>query len=193
MILFLWTLKRKQRSQRSLKVKEGQLEEVEGKLLEEKEQVISRVEKVLKGKSLMMLQRVMMKKQQTMSKMDFEYQLLGRMEGKDIDVYKLIKADGSSSCHGTIQAFLRRLDRQDLKNLFSLIQESFRDHPPKGHDLVHTLFINGTPMEINMLVEKKYPLIKELLEKILNLQLEAEEESTMAFELIKFIKSLLEE
>ncbi|GKB69352.1 hypothetical protein Tco_0930764 [Tanacetum coccineum] len=53
--------------------------------------------------------------------------------------------------------------------------------------------MNGTPMEINMLVEKKYPLIKELLEKVLNLQLEAEEESTMAFELIKFIKSLLEE
>ncbi|GJR98103.1 hypothetical protein Tco_0270277 [Tanacetum coccineum] len=42
-------------------------------------------------------------------------------------------------------------------------------------------------------LEKKYPLVKELLEKMLNLQLEAEEESTMAFELIKFIKSLLEE
>ncbi|GKF87802.1 hypothetical protein Tco_0258679 [Tanacetum coccineum] len=51
--------------------------------------------------------------------------------------------------------------------------------------------MDSTPMEINMLVEKKYPLIKELLEKMLNLQLEAEEESTMAFELIKFIKSIL--
>ncbi|GJX67080.1 hypothetical protein Tco_0302807 [Tanacetum coccineum] len=58
---------------------------------------------------------------------------------------------------------------------------------------IHTLFMDGTPMEINILVEKKYPLIKELLEKMLNLQLEAEEESTMAFELIKFIKSMLEE
>ncbi|GJS49595.1 guanine deaminase [Tanacetum coccineum] len=35
--------------------------------------------------------------------------------------------------------------------------------------------MDSTPMEINMLVEKKYPLIKELLEKMLNLQLEAEE------------------
>ncbi|GKB27309.1 hypothetical protein Tco_0866710 [Tanacetum coccineum] len=34
---------------------------------------------------------------------------------------------------------------------------------------VYTLFMDGTPMEINMLVEKKYPLIKELLEKMLNL------------------------
>ncbi|GKB62917.1 hypothetical protein Tco_0919103 [Tanacetum coccineum] len=41
---------------------------------------------------------------------------------------------------------------------------------------VHTLFMDGTPMEINMLVEKKYPLIKKLLKKMLNLQLEAEEE-----------------
>ncbi|GJX20028.1 putative reverse transcriptase domain-containing protein [Tanacetum coccineum] len=58
---------------------------------------------------------------------------------------------------------------------------------------IHTLFMDGNPLEIIMLVEKKYLLIKELLEKMLNLQLEAEEESTMAFELIKFIKSLLEE
>ncbi|GKA80223.1 hypothetical protein Tco_0786819 [Tanacetum coccineum] len=89
------------------------------------------------------------------------------------------EADGSSSYHGELQAFLRRLDRQDLNDLYSC-----------G---VHTLFMDGTPMEINMLVEKKYPLIKELLEKMLNLQLEAEEESTMAFKLIKFIKSMLEE
>ncbi|GJV27437.1 hypothetical protein Tco_1383885 [Tanacetum coccineum] len=44
-----------------------------------------------------------------------------------------------------------------------------------GRDKVHTLFMDGTPMEINMLVDKKYPLINELLEKMLNLQLEAKE------------------
>nr|GEU94553.1 putative reverse transcriptase domain-containing protein [Tanacetum cinerariifolium] len=103
--------------------------------------------------------------------MSWEYQLLGKIEAKDMEVCKLTRADGSSSYHGNIQAFLRRLDKQDLNDLFSLVQER----------------------EINMLVEKKYPLIKELLKKMLNLQLEAEEESTMAFELIKFIKSLLEE
>ncbi|GJZ50129.1 hypothetical protein Tco_0604319 [Tanacetum coccineum] len=42
-------------------------------------------------------------------------------------------------------------------------------------------------------IEKKILLIKELLEKMLNLQLEAKEESIMAFELIKLIKSMLEE
>ncbi|GJY68276.1 hypothetical protein Tco_0471258 [Tanacetum coccineum] len=104
-----------------------------------------------------------------------------------------LRSDGSSSYHGDTQAFLRRLTRQDLNDLYMLVQERFQDHPLEGHDLVHTLFMDGKPMKINMLVKKKYPLIKELLEKMLNLQLEAEEESTMAFELIKFIKSLLEE
>ncbi|GJR79259.1 zf-CCHC domain-containing protein [Tanacetum coccineum] len=46
---------------------------------------------------------------------------------------------------------------------------------------------------INMLVEKKYPLKKEILEKMINLKIEAEEESTMAHELIKFIKSQIAE
>ncbi|GJX16929.1 hypothetical protein Tco_0217761 [Tanacetum coccineum] len=36
-------------------------------------------------------------------------------------------------------------------------------------------------------VEKRYPLIKEMLKKMLNWKLEAEAESTMAFELLKFI------
>ncbi|GJX58251.1 putative ribonuclease H-like domain-containing protein [Tanacetum coccineum] len=58
---------------------------------------------------------------------------------------------------------------------------------------VHSVFLIDTPMEINMLVEKKYPLKKEILEKMINLKLQAEEESTMAFELIKFTRSQIEE
>ncbi|GKF43629.1 hypothetical protein Tco_0130181 [Tanacetum coccineum] len=117
------------------------------------------------------------------------------MEAKDMYVYKLTRANGSSSYHGDTQAFLRKLNKKDLNDLYMLVQERFQDHPHEGHDFcgVHTLFMDGTLMEINMLVEKKYPLIKELQEKMLNLQLETEEESTMAFELIKFIKSLLKE
>ncbi|GKC49354.1 hypothetical protein Tco_1072099 [Tanacetum coccineum] len=161
---------------------------------------------------------------------DWEYQLLSQVGGKDFEVYKLTRANGSASYHGNIQAFLRRLDREDLSTLYRLVQERFQDHSLEGRDLllwgdlrmifdpdkkddiwmnqldwkllkwklhencgVHTLFMDGTPMQINMLVEKKYPLIKDLLEKMLNLQLEAEEESTMAFELLKFIKSQIEE
>ncbi|GJT75233.1 hypothetical protein Tco_1041958 [Tanacetum coccineum] len=46
---------------------------------------------------------------------------------------------------------------------------------------------------INMLVDKKYPLKKEILKKMINLKIEAEEESDMASELIKFIKSQIAE
>ncbi|GJU60823.1 hypothetical protein Tco_1238589 [Tanacetum coccineum] len=58
---------------------------------------------------------------------------------------------------------------------------------------VHTLLMDGTLTYFNMLVEKRYPLIKEMLEKMLNWKLEAKAESTMAFELLKFIKSQLED
>ncbi|GKC89338.1 hypothetical protein Tco_1149987, partial [Tanacetum coccineum] len=46
---------------------------------------------------------------------------------------------------------------------------------------------------INMLVDKKYPLKKEILKKMTNLKIEAEEEIDMASELIKFIKSQIAE
>ncbi|GKF10052.1 hypothetical protein Tco_0047978, partial [Tanacetum coccineum] len=67
---------------------------------------------------------------------NWEYQLLGKMEEKDMYVYKLTRVDGSSSYHGDTQAFLRRLDRQDLNNLYRLVHERFQYHPLEGHDLL---------------------------------------------------------
>ncbi|GKA21219.1 hypothetical protein Tco_0701208 [Tanacetum coccineum] len=46
---------------------------------------------------------------------------------------------------------------------------------------------------IHMLVEKKYPLRKEVLMHMLKLKLESKEDNTMALELIRFIKKLLAE
>ncbi|GJW58866.1 hypothetical protein Tco_0105597 [Tanacetum coccineum] len=159
-----------------------------------------------------------------------EYILLGMTEAKDSKVCKITRANGSSSFHGDIQAMLRRHDRQDLIQHYSLVQERFKHHPLEGHDLdlwgdlrmifdpnekddiwlnqqywellrwtlheyidVHSLFLDGTSIQINMLIEKKYPLKKEILEKMINLKIEAEEDSNMAIELIKFIKSQIAE
>ncbi|GJW38751.1 ribonuclease H-like domain-containing protein [Tanacetum coccineum] len=134
------------------------------------------------------------------------------------------------SFHGGTESLFRRLDRDDLKVLYKLVQERFEDHSLEEKELilwgdlrmmfdpdeqdeiwknqeswkvlrwrlyensgVHSVFLTDTPMEINMLVEKKYPLKKEILEKMINLKLQAEEESTMAFELIKFTRSQIEE
>ncbi|GJX16775.1 ribonuclease H-like domain, reverse transcriptase, RNA-dependent DNA polymerase [Tanacetum coccineum] len=57
---------------------------------------------------------------------------------------------------------------------------------------IHTL-VTDTGLVIHMLVEKKYPLRKEVLMQMLKLKLESEEENTMALELIKFVKKILAE
>ncbi|GJY72175.1 hypothetical protein Tco_0475878 [Tanacetum coccineum] len=59
------------------------------------------------------------------------------IKAKDSEVCKITRADGSSSFHGDIQALLKRLDRQDLSQLYSLVQERFKDYPLEGHDLDH--------------------------------------------------------
>ncbi|GJR27405.1 putative ribonuclease H-like domain-containing protein [Tanacetum coccineum] len=66
---------------------------------------------------------------------------------------------------------------------------SWKLHSSSG---IHTL-VTDTGLVIHMLVEKKYPLRKEVLKQMLKLKLESEEESTMALELIKFVKKILAE
>ncbi|GJR00468.1 putative ribonuclease H-like domain-containing protein [Tanacetum coccineum] len=51
----------------------------------------------------------------------------------------------------------------------------------------------NTGLVFHMLVESKYPLTKEVLSQMLELKLETEEESSMALELIKFVRQQLEE
>nr|GEV49807.1 hypothetical protein [Tanacetum cinerariifolium] len=58
---------------------------------------------------------------------------------------------------------------------------------------VHTLMLDDFSVSVNMFVEKMYPLTKEILEKMLSSILEAEIESTLALDLIKFIKLQIEE
>ncbi|GKE33248.1 hypothetical protein Tco_1452570 [Tanacetum coccineum] len=85
----------------------------------------------------------------------------------------------------------------DLTTMFHLNEEddfwksqekwnivSWKLHKSSG---VHTLKTD-TEMVIHMLVEKKYPLMKKVLLQMLELKLESEDDSTMALELIKFIK-----
>ncbi|GJY05252.1 hypothetical protein Tco_0371192 [Tanacetum coccineum] len=46
---------------------------------------------------------------------------------------------------------------------------------------------------VHMLIEKKYPLKKEIQVQMIKLKLESEEESTMALELTRFIKKILDD
>ncbi|GJR85446.1 putative ribonuclease H-like domain-containing protein [Tanacetum coccineum] len=64
---------------------------------------------------------------------------------------------------------------------------SWKLHSSSG---VHTL-MTDEGLVIHMLIEKKYHLKKERVVQMLKLKLESEEESTMALELIRFIKKVL--
>ncbi|GJW76942.1 hypothetical protein Tco_0138624 [Tanacetum coccineum] len=102
------------------------------------------------------------------------------MDAKDKYVYKLTRADGSSSYHGDMQGFLRRLDNARLVDLYpGCYMHQMKMMNMDGTQLigillkwklyevvvVHISLWMATPMEINMLVEKKFPLIKELLRR----------------------------
>nr|GEZ60869.1 hypothetical protein [Tanacetum cinerariifolium] len=103
---------------------------------------------------------------------DWESQILGNVDIVDLHVNKIIRANRNINYHKSLFSMLRKFDRQDLVDLHILVMKRFKD---------------------NTLEEKRYPLIKEMLEKILKWKLEAEAESTMAFKLLKFNKSHVEE
>ncbi|GKC34965.1 hypothetical protein Tco_1047349 [Tanacetum coccineum] len=123
---------------------------------------------------------------------DWESQNLGSVDMEDIHVYKIIRADGNTSYHKTFSSMLKKFSRQDLMDFRRLVMKRFEDNPPEGYNLLlwgdlKVMFEPNAKDEI--WIEKRYPLIKEMLKKMLNWKLEAEAKSTMAFELLKFIKS----
>ncbi|GJX74826.1 hypothetical protein Tco_0313421 [Tanacetum coccineum] len=130
---------------------------------------------------------------------DWESQSLGNMH-----VYKIIRADGNTSYHKTFESMLKSFDRHDLEVLHRLVMERFQDNTPEGYNLMlwGDLKILVDPEQDDdiwknqnqwKLIKKKYPLTKETLQKMLNWKLEADAESSMAFELLKFIKTHIEE
>ncbi|GKD55309.1 hypothetical protein Tco_1288696, partial [Tanacetum coccineum] len=86
----------------------------------------------------------------------------------------------------------------DLKTLFEPNEEDEIWKNKKEYNLiswrlfdscgVHVLLMN-TRVSIHMMIEKKYPLIQEMLSKMLNRRLEVGYESEMAFELLIFTRS----
>ncbi|GJT35603.1 hypothetical protein Tco_0926022 [Tanacetum coccineum] len=82
-------------------------------------------------------------------------------------------ANGSLKNYKVFSEMLDDFDRQDVMDLYRLVQES-------------------TGVAIHMMIEKKYPLTQEILSRILNRRLEVDHESEMAYELLRFIRSQLQ-
>ncbi|GJX40388.1 hypothetical protein Tco_0255378 [Tanacetum coccineum] len=129
---------------------------------------------------------------------DWESQNLGNMH-----VYKIIRAYGNTSYHKTFESMLKSFNRHNLEVLHRLVMERFQDNTPEGYNLMlwGDLKILVDPEQDDdiwknqnqwKIIKKKYPLTKETLQKMLNWKLEVEAESSMAFELLKFIKTQIE-
>nr|GEW54607.1 hypothetical protein [Tanacetum cinerariifolium] len=119
---------------------------------------------------------------------DCESQVLGTNEAGDVHVYKLTRLDGSYRHFSTFSRMLKVLNRQDVLDLHKSIIERFLANDQEGYGLI----LLG---DLKTLVEskKRYPLTKEILEKMLSSRLEAVTESTLALDLINFIKLQIEE
>ncbi|GJV02762.1 hypothetical protein Tco_1336331 [Tanacetum coccineum] len=148
---------------------------------------------------------------------------------EDIYLNKVTRSNGHQRFFRTLMGVLSILDREDLKIIYELVMEEYKDNLPEGFDRmlwgdlmimfnqgdtadfwdtqqnwkliswklhsssgVHTI-MTSAGLVFHMLVENRYPLTKEILSQMLELKLETEEESSMALELIKFVKQQLEE
>ncbi|GJV21104.1 hypothetical protein Tco_1370124 [Tanacetum coccineum] len=101
-----------------------------------------------------------------------------RLRNKEVDYEFLTRS---------IQSLMKRLRILAPKTTHKWKVISWKLHSSSG---VHTL-MTDEGLVVHMLIEKKYPLKKEIVVQMLKLKLESEEESTMALELIRFIKKVL--
>nr|GEX61775.1 hypothetical protein [Tanacetum cinerariifolium] len=126
---------------------------------------------------------------------DLESQNLGNVNMEGLHVYKIIKANRNTSYYKS-PSMMRKINRQELVDLHRLVMKRFKGNTLKGYNLLlwgdlKVMFEPNAEDEIwsNQqdwnLIKKRYPLIKEMLEKMLNWKLEVEAESTMKFELLK--------
>ncbi|GJX57057.1 hypothetical protein Tco_0286954 [Tanacetum coccineum] len=114
--------------------------------------------------------------------------------------YQLFRADRSSKNYKIFSEMLDDFNIQDgdLKTLFEPDKEDEVWRNQKGYNLIRwrlydlfgihiLLMYNG--IAIHMMIEKKYPLNQEMLSRMLSKRLEVDHESTMAYELLRFIRS----
>ncbi|GJS04169.1 hypothetical protein Tco_0320677 [Tanacetum coccineum] len=111
-----------------------------------------------------------------------------------IELYRLVKERYSSSkpegydlmLWGDLHTLFEPDEESEIwmnQNEYNLISWSLCDFCG-----VHILLMqNG--IAIHMLTEKKYPLSQEMISKMLSKRLEVDQESTQAYELLKFIRS----
>ncbi|GJY69525.1 hypothetical protein Tco_0472507 [Tanacetum coccineum] len=107
---------------------------------------------------------------------------------EDAYLNMVTRSNGNKRFFRTLMGVLSIFDREDLKAVYELVMEKYQDEIPEGFD---KMLWGDLIIMFNQ--ENRYPLTKEVLSQMLDLKLETEEDSTMALELIKFVKQQLEE
>ncbi|GJX23190.1 hypothetical protein Tco_0227635 [Tanacetum coccineum] len=108
---------------------------------------------------------------------------------EEINLNVVIRGNGQRRYFSTLMRVLSIFDKEDMNDVYKLVIDRYQDEIPEG---VHTLMTEAG-LVIHMLVEKKYPLRRKVRLQMLELMLESEEDSTMALELIRFVKKLIVE
>ncbi|GKA18235.1 hypothetical protein Tco_0698072, partial [Tanacetum coccineum] len=127
---------------------------------------------------------------------------LDKVSSPEGDYLVVYRVNGNFRAFNYLMEVLHIFDRQDLFHLYDLVMKQYSESTPEGIELIlwgdlkimmessievtDQEFKDGTV--IHMLVERKYPLSKELLQRMLDFGLEVEVESTAALDLIRFIK-----
>ncbi|GJY99551.1 hypothetical protein Tco_0516981 [Tanacetum coccineum] len=123
----------------------------------------------------------------------------------EINLNVVTRSNGQQRYFSVLTTVLSIFDREDLNAVFQLVMDKYHDEMPEGFERVlwGDLKVLFKPDEQDEFWSSQheygkvsvrigtFPQEKEILVQMLNLRLESEEESTMALELIRFIKKVL--
>ncbi|GJS86678.1 hypothetical protein Tco_0769314 [Tanacetum coccineum] len=129
---------------------------------------------------------------------------LNKVSSLDGDYLVIYRANGNFRAFNYLLEVLHIFDRQDLFHLYDLVMKQYSEVIMEGIELIlwgdlkimmeSSTEENDQKLEdgtdIHMLVERRYPLSKDLMQRMLDFGLEVERESTAALDLIRFIKVL---
>ncbi|GKE00514.1 hypothetical protein Tco_1388497 [Tanacetum coccineum] len=102
--------------------------------------------------------------------------------------YEIFRSDGSSRWLKSVAEMITKFDRMDLEELNALVMKRFINTSPTVHILQ---LEDGT--ELFLLAERRYPLTKETLKRMMDLKLVAEFASESAYNLLRFIQMQIDE
>ncbi|GKE40054.1 hypothetical protein Tco_1463459, partial [Tanacetum coccineum] len=129
---------------------------------------------------------------------------LHKVSSPDGNYLVVYKVNRHFKAFNYIMEVLHIFDRQDLFHLYDLVMKQYLKITPEDIELILwgdlKIMVESSTEEndqelkdgtiIYMLVERRYPLSKELLQQIIDLGLEVEEESTATLQLVAKIYSV---